>query len=107
MPIRLLPFPPTRVNNLFLHGPRFHFERITADQLKSLGLSEGDKAEGATVRRLRDGRYNAIIDSVRLAKSDDKFAGFMSRVTAPHELPVRHDLDSEFSETGSVGLDEV
>jgi hypothetical protein len=99
------PFPPTRVNHLFILGPRFHFDRISEDQLELLGVRQS-RGAGVAVRKLRDGRYNVAIDSSYLRTRDSSFTSFLRGIMAPQSHPIDEPM-SQFDGTDNVPLDEI
>jgi hypothetical protein len=83
--------PPTRINTLFIDGPVYHWDRITEDQAKSLGVSALPahharaiaRAGPWTARRLADGRLNVSCTGAPPRTADAVYRGFLSRVLEP------------------------
>lgn len=83
MPQREFPIPPTRVNKAFILGPRFHFNNISESQLSTLGLAATTRADGVSIRKLRNGNFNVVIDHAWQRSTDARFAVFMKRMRVP------------------------
>lgn len=107
MNIHRLSLQPTRVNTVHLGGPLYHFDRITDEQLRQLGVdflpghNYGNtiRRDGITARRLRDGSMNVIVESTAAILRDRGYESFRDTL-----------LDSELHgdyETVPGGLDDL
>ncbi len=79
---------PTWVNREFINGAVFHYERISDEQARALGIDPLPKVRfgstikrpGMVARRLRDGSIHAAIESTSSLMRDKSYSAFMTKV---------------------------
>lgn len=109
MPKRKLKVPPTRVNAAYIHGPIFHWDRITDEEARRLGITTLPEKPGSSineggtkVRRLKDGALNVAIESTSPLVRDVDFEEFVRVLLDP--VP-RGDAETRPSDLADLELD--
>lgn len=88
-----LPVQPSRINEVYVHGPLYHFDAISDEQARLLGLRalpgprQGNLAreEGATARRLKCGALHVCIESGSPLLRDRGVQRFIRTLLDPQE----------------------
>jgi len=82
---------PTRINTRFIGGVVYHYDRISEEALRSLGIGsippEGrgrtTKVGGVTIRRLKSGLLNVTVWPGSKLLRDEAVDRFMAALRAP------------------------
>jgi len=89
-----LPIKPTRINDSYIRGALYHYDRISEDDAKALGIANlpSQKAgsvarqDGVVVRRLQCGNLNVTIESSASILRDHGIDRFMGKLLDPRLL---------------------